>query len=233
MNAIIIEDEEEGMQNLVLKLTKHCPEITIIDKCATGEKAVRAIRDKNPQLIFLDIQLGTMSGFDVLNKVQHIPFEIIFTTAYDDYTIEAIRHSAVDYILKPVRPAELKEAVKRAAERIQTHKRITRIIVPDGNKQLILHTKDIMYCLADNVNTYIHLVSKQRPLFVVKTLKSIESMLPQDLFHRISRGTVVNLDYVEAIHRSEGGYVCMQNREELSISRSRLSDFLRKLGSNL
>ena len=231
MRSIIVEDEEAGMENLVLKLEKYCPEVQIIATCETGETAVRAIRDKKPQLVFLDIHLGTMSGFDVLNKVKQIPFEIIFTTSHDEYTIEAIRHSAVDYILKPIRPLELKQAVDRAAERIQTYKQISRILVPDGNNQLVLHTRKITYCIADNINTFIH-SEERRPFLAVKTLKSIESMLPKDLFHRISRSAVVNLDYVEALHRSGGGYVRMKDGKELSVSKTRLNDFLRKLGSN-
>lgn len=231
MRAIIVEDEEEGMENLVLKLQKHCPNVEIIDKCETGEGAIRAIRNKTPQIVFLDIQLGTMTGFDVLSKVPQIPFEIIFITAHEDYAIEAIRASAIDYLLKPVRPRELKKAVEAAAERIQNSKDITRILVPDGSSQVVLHTKEIMYCLADNVNTIIHRDGK-KPYLTVKILKSIEGMLPKDSFHRISRSAVVNLDYVLAFHKSEGGYLEMKDGKKLSVSKPKLDDFLRKLGSS-
>ena len=229
MRAIIVEDEEEGMENLVLKLKKHCPNVEIIDKCETGETAIRAIRNKTPQIVFLDIQLGTMTGFDVLSKVPQIPFEIIFITAHEDYAIEAIRASAIDYLLKPVRPTELKKAVQSAAERIETSKEVTRILVPDGNTHLVMHTKEVMYCLADNVNTYIHRENK-KPYLAVKILKSIEGMLPKDTFHRISRSAVVNLDFVIAFHNSDGGYIEMKDGKKLSVSRPRLDDFLRKLG---
>ncbi len=231
MRAIIVEDEEEGMQNLVLKLKKHCPEIEIIDKCETGETAVRSIRNKAPQLVFLDINLGTMTGFDVLSKVQQIPFEIIFITAHDEFAIDAIRTSAIDYLLKPVRPSELKNAVRSAAERIQTSKDIPRILVPDGSSQVVIHTKEIMYCLADNVNTIIHRDGK-KPYLTVKILKSIEGMLPKDSFHRISRSAVVNLDFVLAFHKSDGGYLEMKDGKKLSVSKPKLDDFLRKLGSS-
>ena len=133
------------------------------------ETAVRSIRNKAPQLVFLDINLGTMTGFDVLSKVQQIPFEIIFITAHDEFAIDAIRSSAIDYLLKPVRPSELKNAVRSAAERIQNSKEITRILVPDGNSQVVIHTKEIMYCLADNVNTIIHRDAK-KPYLTVKIL---------------------------------------------------------------
>ncbi|MEM9919224.1 MAG: LytTR family DNA-binding domain-containing protein [Bacteroidota bacterium] len=231
MRAIIVEDEEGGMENIVLKLKKYCPEVEIVGTYDTGESAVRAIRDKAPQLVFLDIHLGTMSGFDVLSKVSYIPLEIIFTTAHDEYLLDAIRLSAVDYILKPIRPTELKGAVQRAAERIQNQREISRILLPDGNNQLVLRTREIMYCLADNVNTFVHRENK-RPFLAVKTLKSVESMLPRDTFHRVSRGALVNINFVEALHRSDGGYIRMIDGKELSISKSRLDDFLRKLGRN-
>lgn len=232
IKAIIVEDEQEGIENLTLKIEKYCPQITIIDKCETGEKAIKSIQEKKPHIVFLDILLGTMTGFDVLKYVAPIPFEIIFTTSYDEYMIEAIRHSAVDYILKPIRPSELIEAVNRAIKRIQLNQPMSRILIPDGNNQLVLHTKNITYCIADNVNTYIHRNEGKKTILAVKTLKTIESMLPAKYFHRVSRSAIVNLDFVEAIYRSQGGYVKMMNGKELSVSKARLDEFLQKIGNN-
>ncbi|MEO1262703.1 MAG: LytTR family DNA-binding domain-containing protein [Bacteroidota bacterium] len=232
MRALIVEDELEGMENLILKLEKHCGHLEIVGKCSTGESAIRAIREKRPQVVFLDIELGTMTGFDVLNKVQYIPFEVIFTTSYDDYAIQALRANAIDYLLKPIRPAELIKAVESAGERIQTSTNIHRIIVPNGKSFQVMRVNEIMYCLADNVYTKIHRPNI-KPFLVAKTLKATFEMLPKDKFARISRSAIVNLDYVETFHRADGGFVTMRNKVELSISKSRLDDFLRKLGGSL
>lgn len=232
IRAIVVEDEEGGMDNILLKIERYCPEIEIIATCHTGESAIKQIKDKRPQLVFLDIELGTMSGFDVLKNVQQIPFEVIFTTAFDDYAIQAIKSSAVDYILKPIRPTELTEATEKAILRIQKQGYSSRILVPSGNSHIVIQTKDIIYCMADNVYTNIHRNDK-RPFLAVKTLKSVYTMLPKHIFHRVSRSAIVNLDYVESFHRADGGYLIMKDKQEISISKNRLDDFLKKLGGNI
>lgn len=231
IRTIVVEDEEEGMDNLLLKIERSCSELEIVATCFTGESAIERIRKLRPQLVFLDIQLGTMSGFDVLEQVPRGAFEVIITTAFDDYAIQAIKANAVDYLLKPVRPAELKQATASAVHRIQQRSSVDRILIPDGNSQLVIHTREIMYCLADNVNCYIYR-QQQRPLLAVKTLKAIQAMLPQTIFHRVSRSAIVNLDYVASFHRADGGYLVMKDRREISVAKSRLDDFLKKLGGS-
>lgn len=234
MRAIIVEDEEEGMRNLCLKLERHCPHVEIIAQCRTGEAAVRAIRNHSPDIIFLDIRLGAMSGFDVLDKVQHIPFELIFITSHEHYARQAVRTSAIDYILKPFRASELQDAVAAASERIQTSARVPRILVPDGSAARVIRTKDILYCLADNVWTKIyHPTEDKKVIVVAKTLQAIYAMLPKDKFHRISRQAVVNLEYVDKVYNhARNCYLVLRNdaQDELGISKSRIDELLRKLG---
>lgn len=227
IRAIIVEDEKKGMENIVLKIQKHCRAIEIIGSCFTGESAVKSIEQNKPDLVFLDVRLGTMTGFDVLSKLSHIRFEIIFTTAYNEYAIEAIRVNAIDYLLKPINPNELKHAVAKAQKRLASLGPITRISVPISNGFLFIPTEDIVYCLADNTYTKIFRTGDKKPILVTKTLKIITQKLPSDRFLRISRQAYINLDFVESFQRSSGGLVRMKSGDELSISKDRRQEFLK------
>lgn len=234
MKAIIVEDELEGMRNLVLKLEKSCPHVEVIAKCDNGKDAVNAIRQHRPDLVFLDIDLGELSGFDVLDKVQQIPFELIFITAHEQYARQAVKTNAVDYILKPFRISELEDAVATAADRIRIAGKIPRILVPDRGAVRVIRTNDIQYCLADNVWTKIYYTRNgQKFIVVAKTLGMIYDMLPKDQFHRISRQAVVNLEFVDKIYNhARNSYLVLQNeaKDELGITNSRMGELMRKLG---
>lgn len=230
--VIVVEDEAGGMENILMKIEKNCPELSVVATCATGEEAVKAITAHRPQLVFLDINLGTMSGFDVLHKVQQIPFQVIFTTAFDEYAIKAIRAQAVDYLLKPIRPAELRKATDQALQRIHEQKPPERLFVPDGNGQKIFRIEEITYCIADNVNTEIHSQDGSKFL-AVKTLKSINAMLPKHMFHRVSRSAVVNIDFVDSWHKADGGYIVMRDTRKIPTSKARLDEFLKKLSGTI
>ncbi len=226
--TIIVEDEAAGMENILMKLDKQCPELEVVATCSTGEDAVEKIRLHRPQLVFLDINLGTMSGFDVLNKVQQIPFQVIFTTAFDQYAIQALRAQAVDYLLKPLRLTELRAATDKALQRIHDQRPPERLFVPDGNGQKIFRIKDIAYCIADNVNTSIF-TKDGGEFLAVKTLKSIDAMLPKHMFHRVSRSAVVNIDFVDSRYKADGGYIIMRDGRNIPTVKSRLEGFTEKL----
>ncbi|MEL6972130.1 MAG: LytTR family DNA-binding domain-containing protein [Bacteroidota bacterium] len=229
--TIIVEDEAAGMENILMKLEKQCPELDIVATSSTGEDAVKQINLHRPQLVFLDINLGTMSGFEVLDKVQQIPFKVIFTTASDEHAIKALRARAVDYLLKPLRPTELREATDKALQSIHEQRPPERLFVPDGNGQKIFRIRDVAYCIADNVNTSIHTKDGDKFL-AVKTLKSINAMLPKHMFHRVSRSAVVNIDFVESWHKADGGYIVMRDGRNIPTVKGRLEEFMRKLNGN-
>lgn len=180
IKTIIVEDEKEGMENLVIKLQKNCPEIEIIAKCYTGVSAVSTIEKLNPDLVFLDIQLGIMSGFDVLNKLSHISFSVIFTTAHNEYAIDAFKVSALDYLLKPIKPKELEIAVGKAKSRINSLVPIRRISVPINNGFQFIPIENIIYCLADDNYTKIYR-QDEKMVLVTKPLKFIVQKLPSTL----------------------------------------------------
>jgi len=230
IRSIVVEDEKEGMENIVIKLNKHCHDVEIVEKCTTGEAAIKAIEKHNPDFIFLDVRLGNMSGFDVLNRVRHIHFHVIFTTAYDQYAINAIKVSAIDYLLKPIKPKELEVAVGKAREQLDHLGPIRRISVPINNGFQFIPTDDIVYCLADNSYTKI-IRYEEKMVLVTKTLKDIAQKLPPDKFLKISRSAYINLDFVDSFQRSNGGLVTMRNehRDELSVSKDRRGELLMRM----
>lgn len=239
IKAIIVEDEKEGMKNLVFKLNKHCAEkVEIIAKCYHGEDAVKAIELHNPDLVFLDVRLGNMSGFDILNRLPHIQFEVIFTTAFNEYAIQAFKVSALDYLLKPIKPRELEAAVEKAKKRLDELGPVQRISVPISNGYRYIPVDEIVYCLADNTYTKIFLSDNNLPkknpsernmLLVTKTLKFIAQRLPMDKFCKISRSAYINIDYVDSFQRSNGGLVTMRNKAELSVSKDKRAEFLSRM----
>ena len=113
LRAIIVEDEPSGLENLKYKVANNCPEVEIVAECMSGQEAIRAIKRLLPDFIFLDVQLGDMSGFDVLEAIPYPTFEVIFTTSYDDYAVQAIKKNALDYLLKPIEVDELLDAIAK------------------------------------------------------------------------------------------------------------------------
>lgn len=228
IKTIIVEDEKEGMENILLKLKKSCPDIEVVEKCYTGAAAIKAIEKHNPDLLFLDVRLGNMTGFDVLNKLPHIHFEVIFTTAFDQYAINAIKVNAIDYLLKPIKPKELEVAVDKTKKKLDDLGSISKISVPISNGFKFIDIDDIRYCLADDNYTNI-IIDSGKKIIVTKTLKHISQKLPANKFLRISRSAFINLDYVDSFQRSSGGLVIMKNGGELSVSKDSRNELLSRM----
>ena len=233
IRAIIVEDEEEGMNVLSIKLKENCPNVTIIDKCYTYDEAVKSIENNNPDLVFLDVRLDRKTGFDVLKRLAYIYFEVIFITGYNEYVQQALRAGALDYILKPVDITELQRAVEKAHRNINRLQNITRIIVPISGGIRIIPVKDIIYCLADNNFTKIYLVNEKKYIHANSSLNRIGFSLPSKQFHQIHRQSIVNLCFVNEFRRADGGYVIMRNGDELSIARERRDGFMESLKGTL
>ena len=229
--AIIVEDEDEGMNVLSLKLEKHCPSIDIIDKCYTHDDAIKSIESKNPDLVFLDVRLDKKTGFDILKRLAHIHFEVIFVTGYDEFAQRAIRVGALDYILKPVKIEELRNAVNKAKKNIERLQNITRIILPVTHGIRIIPVKDIIYCSADDNFTKVYVKGESKFIHTPRNLGKIESKLPSRQFYRIHKKSIVNLCFVKEFRRAAGGSVLLSDEKEteLRISREKREGFLTSL----
>ena len=225
-------------------LARYCPEIVILDQCAGAKAGMKMIGQYEPDLLFLDIEMPGMNGFEMLEHCGGYDFEIIFTTAYNEYAIKAIRHNALDYLLKPINKNELAEAVARAKEskKINASGRITRLLesINDKNNSgrialptidglMMVDIKDIIYCESENNYTRFHLQAG-KTVFVSKTLKKTELLLQgSSNFLRIHHSFLINLDYVQQYIKGDGGEVVMTNGKNLSVSRNKRAEFLGKL----
>lgn len=237
LRAILVEDEPSGMENLRWKLKNNCPEVEIIAECTSGEDAIRSIRRHLPDVIFLDIMLGDMTGFDVLKSIKHPTFEVIFTTSYDEYAIEAIKNSALDYLLKPVEVDELMEAVAKARSKFLHQNQMTQRLVqqpvqpvkigfPVSTGQLFIDVQDIIYLEASDNVAVVHLSAGRENIKLTKSLSWAEVKLEDYGFCRIHNSYLINFNHMEEYIRNDGGYVVMTDGKAISISRRKKDEFL-------
>lgn len=248
MRTIIVDDEKLSRSVLKLLLEKHCPSVNIVAVCADGLSALEAIEKHQPELLFLDVEMPGLNGFEVIKACGHINTAIIVTTSYESYALEAIRHNVVDFLLKPILKEELQEAVDKAMVRQAHHtdKPPTR----SGNTMELLHqhlhpgerlglpspeglrmilVKDILYCMADGINTRMYLLSAPEPATVFRSLKEIENLLRNKGFFRVHHSYVVNLNYMDRYLKGDGGEIIMNDGSCIPVSRHRKQDFLERI----
>lgn len=247
LKAILIDDEESNTSSLNEKLLAYCPDVQVIAFCQNAAEGIAAIDSLHPDLVFLDIEMPVMNGFNMLQQLEYKNFELIFTTAYDHYAIKAIRYSALDYLVKPIEIAELKDAVNRAAgkrnqalpnpqiellvEQLAGRKNtLSRIAIPTAEGLQFLKVDDIIY-LEANVNyTHIFTTGGRQKYVVSKTLKDFEDMLPAETFLRIHNSYVINKNYAEKYIRGEGGQVVLTNGTVLDVAKRKKHEFLKAIG---
>ncbi|MEP5255580.1 MAG: LytTR family DNA-binding domain-containing protein [Winogradskyella arenosi] len=243
MKALIIDDEKKARQVLHVLVEENCPKITEIFEASDLLSGVELIKKEQPSIVFLDIEMPEHSGLEILNFIEKEVhnFEIIFTTAYSEYAIKAFQLSAIDYLLKPVRPSQVKEAVEKALNFLgntQIDKRLSelktslqdssfkKIGLPNADGIKFVNFNDIIMLEADgmytSVSTTTHgniLVSK--PLkFFVETLQEI------GVFYRPHRSHLINLSYIKEYIKKDGGYIVMENDQTVSISNDKKDEFL-------
>jgi two-component system, LytTR family, response regulator len=244
MKAIIIDDELSGREVLKRLVELNCPDVTIVNTLNSIETGLQAISNDKPDLIFLDIQMPNASGFDLLNQVEKIDFEIIFVTAHDAYAIKAFKYSAVDYLLKPIKVTELIDAVNKAKDRIEKNhsgdnikfmldmvspaKKVflnNKILLPTLGGYNIIDILDIAYCQSESNYTRFHFVDGKN-IVVSKTLKEFESILLENHFFRIHRSYIINLNCIAKYNKGKGGEVVMKDGAILEVSREKKDEFL-------
>jgi two-component system LytT family response regulator len=245
ITAIIIDDEQNCIDSLVFDLQKHCKDVEILESCTTPKQGLLSIKKHRPDLVFLDVQMPWMSGFEMLELLDKIDFAIIFTTAFDQFAAKAFRISAIDYLLKPIDIHDLKEAIKKASEKIQQKSGTDnianflqnikkpevkqRIAVPGREGYEFIEAGKIIYAKAEGSYTHVFLNDK-RKLIVSKTLSDIEELLPAEHFQRIHHSTLVNLSHITHLFKTDGGFVVLDNGEKLAVSKSRKESLMERLG---
>jgi two-component system LytT family response regulator len=243
IKAILIDDEVHCLDTLNILLTDFCPEVQVQQQCMSAKKGLEAIEKFKPDLVFLDIEMPSMNGFELLEQFAQIPFSVIFTTSYDQYAIKAIRFSALDYLLKPIDPKELVAAVHKiqvlshppTVEQFQMlmdqiqHKEpgFTKIAVPTAEGFELIPANELVRCEADDNYTHLFLKSKKK-ITACRTLKEMEEQLESfSAFLRVHHSYMVNLNEVTKYVRGEGGYLVMTDGSTVNVSRSRKEALLK------
>lgn len=245
MRAIIVDDEKHCRDILQLLLSRHCTDITVEAVCSNGPDALEAIGKFRPELLFLDVEMPGMNGFELLEACDKPSFSIIFTTAYDQYAIQAIRHCALDYLLKPIDEHELLLAVEKAfsqqhtASSSKVHNLLTflhqhlqageRLALPTLDGLRMLLPKDILYCAAEGAYTRLHLNEEQTPPLICRSLKEVEAALKDKGFFRVHHSYVINLSFMDRYIKGDGGEIVMSNGHYIPVSRHRKQEFMARI----
>lgn len=234
ISSILVEDEARGMEKLFIMLSDYCPTIEVLEKCFDGKSAIQAIDKHRPQLVFLDLDLGSINGFDVLSSVSHITFETIIITGDDSKGIQAVKVGAIDYLVKPFSLGDLQNAISKVTQKLSVSspspKEVKKIALPDTFGVNLIPVDEILFCEADNNSTKVNFSSDRKSLFVTKTLGKILDKLPENKFCRVSRSHAIHLDHVASYSRLDGGSITLSNGKSLLLKPGKFKDqFLERL----
>lgn len=243
LRAIIIDDEPKGRLSLREKLKDYCPDVTLIGEASDGEEGLELIEGLRPDIVFLDIEMPRMSGFDMLQQVRGHTFHLVFSTAYDHYAIRAIRFSAFDYLLKPVDIEELRSVVARIknlnpsgnsssgieALAFNLKHSLNKIAISTMDGLLFFDFDEIIHIEAQSNYTVFGFVNRPK-LTVSKTLKDFEELLPENLFFRPHNSFIINLKFIKRYIKGDGGQIEMQDGKWIDVSRKKKEEFLKRVG---
>ncbi|MEO6219288.1 MAG: LytTR family DNA-binding domain-containing protein [Ginsengibacter sp.] len=245
IKAILIDDELNSLQNLQQKLEGFCPQITIVAVSQKPEEGILMIRQHQPDVVFLDIEMPRMSGFRMLEELGEYDFDIIFTTAYNHYSIDAIRISAFDYLVKPIGIEDLQQAVERLNKALnkQTKEKVDilkkslsdnksqedKIAISTSEGIEFISIKNILHIESKSNYSKIYLY-ENRNIMVSRILKDFEEMLLPYNFYRVHNSHLINLNYIKKYIRSKGGHVMLQDGTLIDISRRKKEEFLKMIG---
>jgi two-component system LytT family response regulator len=232
IRAIIVDDEDASRMSLKALLERYVSDVQIVAEAIDVESGLNTIKQFTPDLVFLDIQMPDGSGFRLLEMLPEIDFDVIFTTAFDQYALKAIKFSALDYLLKPIVPDDLKKAIEKYREtkllpgKNISYKTLLENLNPEPRKIVlntfegmhVIDTADIIRCQSDDCYTNFYLKDGRR-IIVSKTLKEIEEQLSGKDFMRPHKSHLVNIQYIKTVVRNDGGYLVMKDETEIPISR--------------
>jgi two-component system LytT family response regulator len=241
INCIIIDDEAKNIKLLQNMLEMYCPQVKILATDTEAKNGLMLIEELQPQLIFLDVEMPHMNGFDMLKKLEPVNFETIFVTAYSHYAVEAFEHHATGYITKPINTEKLVAAVNTAIKRIEEKninrnlfsilEQNTRQAAPDkiplstSNGLIFVKLADILYCESSGNYTIFYLCSDKK-IMVSRQLGEYEKLLPETNFTRIHDKYIINLSYIKEYIKGSGGDVVLENGKELPVASRRKEDFM-------
>jgi two-component system LytT family response regulator len=244
MRAIIVDDEMLSGQTLVKMLERYCHDVSIMGTYTKPAEALEAIRYERPEVVFLDIEMPGMNGFDLLEAIGEINFDVVFTTAYDEYALRAFKVSAMDYLLKPIDEEDLVTAVDKLRQRrehrisqqhmellltnLNSENNFPKLAIPSLEGLEFVNVEDILHCDADRNYTTIHTVHGEQFVFS-KTLKEIEKLLPPQHFFRTHQSHLVNLRHVKKYLRGSGGEIVMDNGTHIRVAKAKKEALMERI----
>lgn len=243
LKAIIIDDEPDCVQLLALQLKENCPGVQVLAQLTTPEEGLRAIRNLHPDVVFLDVEMPRMNGFQLLEELEEIPFHLIFVTAYNEFALKAFRFSALDYLLKPLNTSQLREAVRKAEKRQQIDQRqldllryqlkegqhLSKIAVPFQSGVIFVELKELVYCESDSNYTKLILTSGKSHL-LSKTLREVQEVLEDRDFLRVHRQYLINLEHIKMYHKGDGSYLVMTGDITIPVAKNQKDRLVQKFG---
>ena len=240
IHCIIIDDENNCIEMLEWQLKTYCPNVVIDASCDSAEKGITAINKFEPDVVFLDIEMPKMNGFEMLKKFDKLFFDVVFTTAYNQFALNAFKFSALNYLLKPIDIDDLKSTVEKVEQKNSQITReqfdlllqkmdgvkhsLNRIALTTYDGLVFVTTSDIIHCDAESNYTNIFLANGDK-ILVSKTLKEIDETLSGGDFFRIHNSHLININHIKKFVRGDGGYVVMSDNVSITISRSRREEF--------
>jgi two-component system, LytTR family, response regulator len=241
INCMILDDEPQNVKLLSRMLAEYCPNLQVLAAETDAGKGLTLIEQLHPQLLFLDVEMPRLNGFDVLKQLEPIDFEVIFVTAYNKYAVEAFEVHATGFLTKPVSAEKLMAAVDTASRRITekavnknifsllaqttTEKQVEKIPLSTSTGLLFVKITDIMYCESSGNYTHFFMHDDQK-VVVSRQLGEYEKLLPEKNFIRIHDKYIINLAYIKSYIKGSGGDVVLENGKELPVASRRKDDFL-------
>lgn len=244
LKAIIIDDEPDCVRLLALQLKMYCKDVDVVACCTDSVDGLDKIKSYHPDIVFLDIEMPIMNGFQLLEKLSNIDFSLVFVTAYDEFAVKAFRFNAMDYLLKPIDGKELRRVVEKASQnrprlqQIQSVKQQLqnsdkqwpeKIALPYQNGVVFTEINKVLYCMAESNYTRFYIADGQQYL-VSKTLGDIQEILEERNFLRVHRQYLVNLDQIRKYVRGDGNYIEMTNDVIIPVARNRKEKLIEKFG---
>ena len=242
ISCIILDDESRNVQLLTSLMAEYCPQVQVLATATDAVKGLGLIKELQPQLVFLDIEMPHINGFEMLKQLEPLNFEVIFVTAYSHYAVEAFEHHAIGYLTKPVNTEKLMSAVNAATERTEqkTFNKTLFSLIESTTKPAVVHKiplstsnglvfvklSDIMYCESNGNYTTFYISGNNKPILVSRQLGEYEKLLPETDFTRIHDKYIINLSYIKEYLKGSGGDVVLENGKELPVASRRKDDFL-------
>ncbi len=241
LKAILVDDEISCTDVLHWQIETYCPSVQVLCECNSPEDAIDKIKTLHPDVVFMDIEMPGMNAFELLNQLKPFDFDVIFTTAYNQFAVQAFKENAIDYLLKPIEKSDLLLAVDKVLhkEKITSREKMETLLQlfkeqMKVNKKIALPTHDgisflnvdqIVRVESDSNYSFVHLATDE-VVCITKTLKQIEESLEGQPFYRVHQSHLVNLNHIVKYVRDDGGYLVMSDKTTITVARQRKDGFM-------